>query len=328
MERIKNTEDLKEYNLIIRALIKFGVQDKAVEFIRHNENLTLKINGEYLLRIHKPADTFQAINQYMDIDIKQMRNAEIAFLEYLRKNGMKVQIPVRNKDNTYIAEVSDKIYATMLHWISGDIIKKEEVTTDLCYEIGQMVARMHKAAIGFCDENILQYDSNLCMKLKTCFSHEKTRSNLQDKHRSLLGATCERISERLKDTHEFITVHSDLSLSNMLKTQAGLVPIDFSLLGFAHPMMDIGCLFGCINGVENRVAMAKGYRSLNYDIDFPMLDAYFALSVLLYIVIHLNQYNEEDFNRNLDRWCKQIFLPFVQDKRLISDDFYMLNADK
>jgi tRNA A-37 threonylcarbamoyl transferase component Bud32 len=328
MEKSKNTEDLKEYNLIIEALIKFGVQDKIVEFIRHNENLTLKINGEYLLRIHKSADTFQAINQYVDINIKQMRYAEIAFLEHLRKSGMNVQIPVRSNDNAYVVEVSDGIYATMLHWISGDIIKKEEVTIDLCFEIGQMVARMHKAAIGFSDENILQYDSNLFMKLRTCFSHEKIWSNIQDKHRLLLDATFERISERLKDTHEFITVHSDLSLSNMLITQSGLVPIDFSLFGFAHPMMDIGCLFGCINGVENRAAIAGGYRSLGYDIDFPMLDTHFALSVLLYVIIHLNLCNEEDFNKNLDRWCKQIFLPFIQGERLISENFYMLNADK
>lgn len=328
MEKTKNIEDLKEYSLIIEALINFGIQDKIIEFIRHNENLTLKINGEYLLRIHKSADTFQAINQYMDINIKQIRYAEITFLEFLRKNGMNVQIPVQNNDNTYVVEVSDGIYATMLQWISGDIIKKEEVTADLCFEIGQMVARMHNAAFGFSDKNILQYDSNLCMRLKTCFSHEIIRSNIQEKHRLLLNATCERLSERLKDTHEFITVHSDLSLSNILITQSGLVPIDFSLFGFAHPMMDIGCLFGCINGVENRTAIASGYRSLGYDIDFPMLDTQFALNVLLYIIIHMNLSNEEGFKKNLDRWCNQIFLPFVQGKRLISENFYILNADK
>jgi len=64
----------------------------------------------------------------------------------------------------------------------------------MCFEIGQMVARMHKAAIGFSNENILQYDSNLFMKLRTCFSHEKIASNIQDKHRLLLDTVCEELA--------------------------------------------------------------------------------------------------------------------------------------
>lgn len=328
MDESKNIKDLKEYNLIIEALIKFGVQDKAIEFIRHNENLTLRINEKYLLRIHKPSNSFQAINQYTDIDVRGMRGIEISFLEHIRKNGMNVQIPIRSKENSFVVEVSDGIYATMLQWIQGCIINKEELTTDLCYEIGQMVGKMRKAANGFYDENMLQYDSHLCMKLKTCFLDEKIQSNMQEKHRLLLENVCEKISDILQDKHEFITVHSDLSLSNILITQSGLVPIDFSLFGFAHPMMDIGCLFGCINGVENRSAIASGYRSLGYDINFPMLDAHFALSVLLYIVIHLKLCKEENFQKNLDRWCRQIFLPFMQKERLISESFYMLHADK
>lgn len=320
MDKRKNIKELKDYDLISEALVKFSIQDKKIEFIRHNENLTLKIDEKYLLRIHKPADSFQAISQYMDINVNKMREAELSFLAYLHKNGMNVQIPAKSKEETFVVELTNGICATMLQWIPGRIIEKEEVTTDLCYEIGQMVAKIHKAAKGFNDENILQYDSNLCIKLKTCFSHEK--------HSLLLENACERIGGILQDRNEFITVHSDLSLSNMLITQSGLVPIDFSLLGFAHPMMDIGCLFGCINGVENRAAIASGYRSLGYNIDFPMLDAYFALSVLLYIVIHLNLCNEKSFRKNLDRWCRQIFQPFVRGERLISENFCMLNADK
>lgn len=328
MDERNNIKDLKEYNLIFEALYKFGVQEKAIEFIRHNENLTLRINEKYLLRIHKPSNSFKAINQYTDIDVRKMRDIEFSFLEHIRSNGMNVQIPISSQENTFVVEVSEGIYATMLQWIQGRIINKEEVTTSLCYEIGQMVAKMHKAAYGFYDEDMLQYDSNLCLKLKTCFLDEEIQKNMQKEHRYLLENVCEKISYILQDKHEFITVHSDLSLSNILITQSGLVPIDFSLLGFAHPMMDIGCLFGCINGVENRSAIASGYRSLGFDINFPMLDVHFALSVLLYIVIHLNLCNKDNFQKNLDRWCRQIFKPFMQKERLISDDFYLLHADK
>lgn len=328
MGRGKNIDDLKDYDLIKEALKRFKLQDNKIEFIRHNENLTLKIDEKYLLRIHKPADSFQKINQYGKFKIKRMREAEISFLQHLRQNGMDVQIPVRSNDNDYVVEVSDGIYATMLKWIPGCIINKKELSTDLCFEIGQMVAKMNKAAEGFHDKNILQYDSDLCMELKTCFVQGKIQGNMEEKHRLLIENVCRSIGERIQDRHEFITVHSDLSLSNMLITHSGLVPIDFSLFGFAHPMMDIGCLFGCINGIENRTAIACGYRSLGYDIDFSMLDAYFALNVLLYIVIHLNLCNDEGFQKNLDRWCRQIFQPFVQGEPLISENFYILNAEK
>lgn len=241
---------------------------------------------------------------------------------------MNVQIPLLSNDNTYVVEISDGIYATMLQWIPGHIIDKNELSKELCFEIGQMVARLNQAAVGFRDKNILHYDTNLCIRLKACFAQKKMSCSMEEEHRLLLENTCEKISERLKDKHEFMTIHSDLSLSNMLITQSGLAPIDFSLFGFAHPMMDIGCLFGNINGIENRKAIADGYCSFGYNIEYYMLDAYFVLSALLYIVIHLKLCNEESFQRNVERWCRQIFQPFIQGERLISDDFYMLHADK
>lgn len=328
MEYSKNIKSLNDFELIKEALIKFKVQDNKIEFIRHNENLTFKIDDKYLLRIHKSADTFQGISNYIEMDQEKLRLAELEFLEYLRGNGMNLQVPVRSGDNSYIIELSGGVYATMLNWIPGVTVDQKKATVELCREIGQMVAKLHKAAAGFYNENALRYDSKLFLKLKNLISGEIKKGNIKEEHGILLEKSCEKISEILKDERAFITLHSDLSLSNILITESGLVPIDFSLFGFAHPMMDIASLFGCVNGVDNRRAIAKGYTSLGYSIDFPMLDTQFAISVLLYIAMHLNLSSEEGFNKNLDRWCRQIFGPFVAGKRLISEDFYMLNADK
>jgi len=324
----KGLKNLQDYDLISEALIKFGITDKNVEFIRHNENLTLKIDEDYLLRIHKSSDSFKAISKYTDIDIRKMREAELSFIEHLRKEGMKLQNPIKSMDDTYIVELKDGIYATLLKWIPGITVDKEKQTPDLCREIGKMVGKMQKAAKGFHNENILQYDSDLCVMLKNRISLEISKGEIQDKYLILLEKTCDKLSKILMDKSRFITLHSDLSLSNILITDSGLVPIDFSLLGFAHPMMDIACLYGSLNGVESRKSVAEGYISEGFEIDFLMLDAQFALSVLLYIVMHLNLSKEEGFNKNIDRWCRQIFGPFVEDKRLISERFYMINADK
>ena len=324
-ERTILTGDKDNDALIKQALRKFQVPGNQVEFIRHNENLTVKVEGKYLLRVHKPAASFQTIHPYANIDVRKMREEELAFLRHLRQNGMGVQDPVPDADGGFVAEVDNGIYATMLRWIPGRTIGKEELNPQMCQAIGEMTARIRKAAGGFHAENALQYDAELCETLKTRFAEDGC--GLEEKTRQLLLRTCDCIGERVAGRRDFMTAHADLSLSNILITEQGLVPIDFSLFGCAHPMMDIAGLFACVNGVENRRAIAKGYASLGYGIDFPILDAYFAFSVLLYVVLHIRLCGEESFQKNLDRWSRHIFQPLAEGKPLISEDFYMLHAD-
>lgn len=71
------------------------------------------------------------------------KNVEYGLFEKIHKNGMNVQIPILSKDNTYVVEVADGIYATMLQWIPGHIIDKNKLTKELYFEIGQLVARLN-----------------------------------------------------------------------------------------------------------------------------------------------------------------------------------------
>jgi len=122
-------------------------------------------------------------------------------------------------------------------------------------------------------------------------------------------------------------VHSDLSLSNMLFTENGIVPIDFSLMGFGHPMMDLGGLYCNINGPENRKAIADGYKAEGGIIDFDLLDACFALNILLSIGLHLEKWLKEDwFPDRLERWCRETFGPLGEGKPIFSPDYYLLNV--
>lgn len=47
-----------ENNYIRNALEQYNMQDAEFELIRHNENMTLRVDGQYLLRIHKHAEGF------------------------------------------------------------------------------------------------------------------------------------------------------------------------------------------------------------------------------------------------------------------------------
>lgn len=316
-----------ENNYIRNALEQYNMQDAEFELIRHNENMTLRVDGQYLLRIHKHAEGFDTDYAYEGMNRIEIRRSELAFLSHLNCQEMRVQSPVPNRDGDCITILPDGVCATMLTWIPGWNLEKSDITEDICFQIGAMVARMHRAAENFRAEAILRYDSSLCERVKQKLESEEVIRILGKTNQQVILAACNVMQDRFCSNHEANTVHTDLSLSNILIADSGLIPIDFSLFGSGHPMMDIGSLYGSINGVENRRAIAEGYKSLGGKIDFPMLDVCFALNVLLYIMLHINSVSgQECFTERLERWCRETFQPLTNGKPLISEEFYMLNV--
>lgn len=316
-----------EYYYIRNALEQYNMQDAEFLLIRHNENMTLRVDGQYLLRIHKHAEGFDTGATYGGMNRIEIRRSELAFLYHLNCQEMRVQSPVPNRDGDYITILPDGICATMLTWISGRNLDKSDITEELCFQIGAMVAKMHKAAENFQPETILQYDSTLCERIKRKLESEEATGILGKTNQQVILAACNVMQNRLCSNQNIITVHTDLSLGNILIADTELIPIDFSLFGNGHPMMDIGSLYGSINGAENRRAIAEGYKSLGGKIDFPLLDVCFALNVLLYIVLHIDSVSgQEGFTERLERWCREIFQPLADGKPLISEEFYMLNV--
>lgn len=318
-----------KYNYIETALERYHMECVKYELIRHNENMTVKVDDQYLLRVHRHAKGFSTGPLYERLNRADIYKSELAFLVHLSRQGMKVQSPVPNSDGELLTVLDDGTCATMLKWIPGRVLEKNDVNEDMCFQIGSMVARMHKAAAGFKTGEILDYDSQLCRRLQNKIIQTKEKGLIAEELLSVMETACDVMQDRLRTNHNMITVHADLSLSNILIGESELVPIDFSLFGRGNPMMDISSLYGSINGVENRCAIAEGYRSLGGTIEFTMLDVYFALNVLLYIILHMDgNAGQEGFNANIGRWCREIFQPLVDGKRLFNDDFYMLNVGK
>jgi len=125
---------------------------------------------------------------------------------------------------------------------------------------------------------------------------------------------------------ELIAIHCDLSQSNLLLTDSGLAPIDFSLCGFGHPMHDLGILIGNVSSMAERKAIAEGYTAAGGRIDLPLLDAGYTLGLLEAIDFHADVWPKEAwFAPRLTRWVNEQLCPLAEGNPLLNEDMYLLN---
>ena len=108
---------------------------------------------------------------------------------------------------------------------------------------------------------VLCYDAALCRRLKQKLYDDLGSGAFDAERVQCMADTFDFIAKQMDAFgQDVIITHADLSLSNILITENGLVPIDFSLFGYCHPMMDLAMLYCSINGLENRRAIAAGYK--------------------------------------------------------------------
>jgi len=306
--------------ILEEALTCYGLSDSDTTLIRHNENRTYCVDGKYLLRIHKHKDGFTTDPLYEGFDRTELYRSELSFLAYLKKCDMHVQTPVRNKKGCLVTLLRDGTPATVLTWLEGHTVDKNELSPALCRKIGAMTAKLHLASRNFPPVSSIRYDGRMCVRLARKLTDLSKSGLIVSVRYEVLNAALNIIGDFLHAAeNEFILVHSDLSLSNMLITESGLAPIDFSLSGYSHPMMDIGCLYCVVSGSVHRHAIAEGYETASdRKIDFYAVDCLFALNVLLGIILHWESWTKEDwFAKKLADWCDHIFGPLAQGKSLI-----------
>ena len=126
------------------------------------------------------------------------------------------------------------------------------------------------------------------------------------------------IGDKLNQSEaEYIHIHSDLSLSNILINDDGLIPIDFSLFGYSTPMLDFGSIYCFVDEAYCRISIVKGYEEITgCKINTDEIDLYFALQILLGIGLHYELWiNEDWFYKRLPEWCNESFIPLVKKYR-------------
>lgn len=322
--------DDEKQKMLKETLQLYGLSEADTELIRHNENLTFRIDRQYLLRIHKHKSGFTSDAIYEGLDRAQIYESELSFLQHLKRCGLHVQNPIRNLNGIFVSRLSDGTPATMLSWLDGHIVEKSELSRALCREIGAMTARIHHAARRFAAVPALRYDFALCERLKRKLQELVGNGALTADDGNVLAAALDTAGDFLSKAEEdFILVHSDLSLSNMLITDTALAPIDFSLFGYSHPMMDISALFCNISGSSNRQAILDGYLSEGGTIDTYAIDCTYALNVLLGIILHCDLWtNEAWFAEKLAGWKENIFVPLAQGRSVVDLSIRVVCAEE
>lgn len=299
--------------LLTEALAAFRLHH--AEFIQQHENAVYRADGQYLLRIHKAADGLTA-----DHD-PDKRRAELAFLTHLADRGLHVQQPIAE------TTLSDGTMATLLTWLDGHHITEAEFTPDMQRQIGAMTARLHQAARGFDHPALRRYDAAHVARTAADIRRMGDRYGLNPGEIDVACQAAQVIEDRLRSVSgEFVPIHCDLSQSNILLTERGLAPIDFSLFGLGHPMHDLGILLGNVSTLAQRKAIAEGYAQAGGRIDLPLLDAGMTLGLLEALVFHADVWPKEDwFAPRLSRWVGDMLKPLADGKPLLDENMYLLN---
>jgi len=315
-----------EQNDLETALSHYHLEGASVKWIRHNENMTFQVAGKYLLRIHRHTAGFSTSLIYCEPERKAAHQNELTFLSYLKAQGMYVQRPVPNTAGTLVTILDDGTQATMLTWIPGRTLRQSDLCPDLCFQLGEMLARLHTLSLGFTAPHMLKYDAALCSRLKSGIRQLELKQIFTARETHTLTVVCDLISKNLCDTADcFLPIHADLSLSNLLTTAYGLVPIDFSLFGIGHPMLDLSALFCNLNRQENRKALAAGYCACDRTIDFPSLDCCFVLNMLLSILVNSNNSSGRKWlSTHFPCWYRETFHPFSTGNPIFSRQFHKI----
>ena len=300
-------------NLLTEALQAFSLQEAT--FIQQHENAVYRADDKYLLRIHKAADGL-----YVDHNPIQ-RQAELAFLRHLADAGINVQRPLAE------TTLSDGTQATLLTWLEGHHITEAEFTPDIQHQIGTMTAQLHQAAAGFHHDGMRRYDAAHVISLADRLQQMGMRHHLNMDEIDIVCKAARVIAQRLnRASAEFIAIHCDLSRSNLLLTDQGIAPIDFSLCGAGHPMHDLGILLGNTSTQAQRSAIAAGYAAAGGCIDLPLLDAGYTLGLLEALAFHADVWPKEDwFSPRLTRWVKEQLHPLTEGKPILNKNMRLVN---
>ena len=285
------------------------------EFIQQHENAVYRADDKYLLRIHKAAAGLHVDHA------PALRQAELALLTHLADAGMNVQRPIAEATPPYGPQ------APLLTWLEGHHITEAEFTPDMQRQIGAMTARLHQAAAGFQHESTRSYDAAHVARLADALRQMGERHHLNMDEVAVACQAARVIEARLSSvSDEFVAIHCDLSQSNILLTENGPVPIDFSLCGLGHPMHDLGILLGNTSTQAQRKAMAEGYTTAGGHIDLPLLDAGYTLGLLEALDFHADVWPKEPwFAPRLTRWVNEQLRPLAEGNPLLDENMYLVN---
>ena len=300
--------------MIKEALALYGIEASAYELIRHNENITCKVDYEgkrYVLRIHYPVNGFEPSIVTESMDPAELFYSETELLRYMSENGFEeVQKPITTLSGKYTAKLKNGSPVMMLTWVDGHPVSQED-SKKYAREIGRLACRIHRTSEGYAGIRP-HYDTLLTDRMITEIQKAITSGHITRED----GDVCIRELKAIRKAQEQLysyakpsIIHADLGLSNILVTDKGLVPIDFSFAGFSHPAQETGMIMSNYQDEDSLEEIRKGFEDSGIQITKEDSEMFLAYSVLLFICMqHAKCYREKWFGQAMKRWCSTLFV--------------------
>lgn len=313
-------------NLIENALSQYGIYIYDSVFIRHNENVTLKItdnidNRRYLLRIHIPITPNLGGVQHTLEGLQ----AEMEILTNIsEQTSLHIQQPIKNKLGSFVSTTIDSnnnicSLATLLTWVEGEAYTGNELNTDeIAYEVGRVLARLH----NFSSQWTIQqpfirpvYDMEKYTDLTERLQYGVKMSLITSEHFDIIVDTRKYIESVFKGfpkTHDnWGIIHADLQGGNIIVHKNTVIPIDFGFSGYGYFLFDIGLTLASYSTVLRKKVL-EGYKSLRDidDADEQMISAGFIMGIFGAFGFHIN-------NPKYHEWIQRR-IPYVTEKYCLS----------
>jgi len=305
---------LREYNIEVREL----------KLLRHNENMTYHVSateGEYVLRIHKSVETMNLSMLLGDSKPVELIEEEMNLLDILCQNSMGTQRPVKNRQGQFVTKIGDTC-ATLLEWVSGTCIEKQNLKEETAFQIGSMVAKMHQCFVEYKGVKRYSYGTDLVERMQYVYDTVLLSGETDKDLLKIIGQMLDKIMEVLEQSGaEMVLVHNDLGESNLLLQENSVVPIDFSMSGKGIREMDLASLFIHFEAVNLKEAILKGYESVAGNIlQKERIDVCVGYQLLIFI---FSQYhaicNQGWFGEALHYWCEEVFAKILEGEKIADE---------
>ncbi|WP_430786916.1 phosphotransferase enzyme family protein [Virgibacillus flavescens] len=262
--------------LIEIALGHYGITDYSSRFIRHNDNLTSKIDNNedsnsYVLRIHSPITSgLQGVQHTFE-----GLTAEMELLNTLNEQtSLSLQQPVTNNKGKLVSTIVDvennsSPLATLLTWKEGNDYTGEELNSkNIAYEVGVVLAKLHNFSTNWIIPQPFirpNYDIEKYWNLTDRLQYGVEINLYTSEQYDVIVDTMnyiEAIFDRIEKTKtNWGMIHADLQGGNIIVNNDTVIPIDFGFSGYGYYLFDLGITLTSFN-THHRKNVLEGYKSL------------------------------------------------------------------
>lgn len=218
---------------------KYDIDAVSYSHIGYSMNDVYRIQTDslcYCLRIHNPCDKIFGSGIFS----KSSFDFEMSFLNDLYNDflsrGIILQKPIADCSGSFVIELPNNRFATMVTWVEGKSIVLDEATENDYYNIGKLLASLHKFSSKYVADSGIhrQYfdEKRVDMfieRIKDGYKSGIYNRKIIDIVTNESGEIVNRIKELYQMEKTMGIIHGDFYLYNLIKSGTSIIPIDFGL---------------------------------------------------------------------------------------------------